>query len=483
MIADELRMNEMLQRESFACFCRAMFPVLAPGRVLDWNWHHYALCAALERVERGECQRLLIEAPPRSLKSVIVSVMFPAWALGRKPEARIIGASYSLSLGIKGHNDCRTVMRSAPYRILFPHVVTAEKDTETELVTAQRGGRYVTSPDGTLTGRGGDIILLDDILSAKDAHSTTKRDATNDWLRTTALSRLDDKRSGAIVVCCQRLHVGDLPGELRTAGGWEILSLPAIASVDQTIDLGDYGSHRFKAGDVLHRTREPHKVLDEIRQGMGSTNFSAQYLQQPVPTDGEIVKWSWFGRYAELPATYDGYFVLSWDIATSTGANADYSVGTIWFVLGNTYYLVDLDRSRSGFPDLLRRVRALANKWQVRSILIEDAGPGIGFIQQYNAIGGVGQARAIGCRPQGDKLTRFVDTTPMIEAGHVLLPNHAPWLEEFRRELAEFPNGRHDDQVDSVSQFLKWQRTRSTPGVRLMTSGGGDEGLIPIVDL
>ena len=459
-------------REDFASFCEAMFPVLAPGRTLQWNWHLEAMCSALESVARGETTRQLIELPPRSLKSIVTSVMFPAWLLGRRPATRIICASYSLGLGIKLHNDCRAVMRSPQYRELFPDsALGAGKDSETELVTAQRGGRYVSSPDGTLTGRGGDIILLDDILSAKEAYSTHKREATNDWLRHTALSRLDDKRTGAIVVCCQRLHVGDLPGALREAGGWAILSLPAIAQLDQLVAVGRNRLRQFRTGELLHPEREPHSVLEQLQKEMGSATFSAQYLQRPIPVDGELVKWGWFRRYDDIPNSHDRRVYQSWDVAISTGDTADCSVGTTWVQNGSDYYLVDVDRSRSDFPSLLRRVRRLAIQWDARAILIEEDGLGKGFIQQFNAQS-EGQVRAIACRAEGSKATRLIDVSPMIEAGHVYLPNRAPWLDELRRELAEFPNGRHDDQIDSITQFLKWQRTRSTSTVRLVTLRG-----------
>ena len=466
------RLLDALRRESLACFCETTFPILVPGGELLWNWHHDALCTMLERVERGEIKRLLIEAPPRSLKSVIVSVLFPAWLLAREPGKKVIGASYSLGLATKLHNDCRTVMRSARYRSQFPASAIVGKDSEIEFTTAARGGRYVTSPDGTLTGRGGGVLILDDILSAKDAHSTPRREGTNEWLRTTAMSRLDDKRTGAIIVCCQRLHVGDLPGALREAGGWTKLSLPAIAQIDETFDIGAGRSHLYRTGDLLHPEREPREVLDELKTAMGLTAFVAQYLQQPVPADGTSIKWPWFRRYDTVPHAHNEQFVQRWDIATSTGDGADYSACTTWCVIGADCYLVDVLRGRWDFPTLLKQAGIHAIKWNPNTILIEEAGIGQSFLQQYNAGVGAGQRRAIGVRPDGNKITRLETESPVIASGHVLVPNRAPWLDEFRREITEFPNGRHDDQVDSLSQFLKWQRGRSVPGVRVMKLTG-----------
>ena len=472
-MTSDRRKLDMLMRSGLGSFARVLFAELAPGEALLWNWHLDAICHQLDRVFAGIERRLIIEVPPRSLKSVLGSVMFPAYVLGRDPTRKIITASYSLDLARKHANDCRAVMRTQRYRDLFPCTLlgAGNKDTEADFATSRRGYRYSTSPSGTLTGRGGDLLILDDIMSAADAASDLKRGSTIDWYRNTAYSRLNDKLSGAIIVITQRLHVSDLVGVLREEGGWTVFSLPAICSVEQTIDLGWKGQHRFAVGDLLHPAREPQSALDDLKRTLGSYNFSAQYLQQPVPIDGATVRWDWFLRYDELPASIDT-IVQSWDIAMSEGANADWSVCTTWAMHGPNYYLVDVTRGRWQFPELLRRVGELGARFGANTILIEDMVGGTSLIQQLREQKSTRIPLPIALKPVGDKLSRFVSETPAIEAGHILLPHNAPWLDELRRELAQFPNGRHDDQVDSVSQFLNWARTRPKGGVRRMKLNG-----------
>ena len=413
---------------------------------------------------------MIIEVPPRSLKSVLGSVLFPAFALGRDPTTKIICASYSQDLAIKHGNDTRVVMRSERYRRLFPKSVIGQgKDSETEFHTASRGYRYATSPGGTLTGRGAQMLILDDIMSASDAASDARRGSIVRWYSTTAFSRLNDKRTGAIVVITQRLHIDDLPGVLREQGDFEVLSLPAIAPVDQPVPLGGGAVHRFALGDVLHPERESSTTLDEIRRALGTYAFSAQYLQQPIPVEGGLIKWEWLIPYEGPPPAFNIKIVQSWDTAISEGENADWTVCTTWVVDGANYYLVDLARGRWSFPEQCRKVVELARKFRASTILIEDAMTGTSLIQHLRALATPGVPMPIAIKPVGSKVERFNAETPAIEARHVHRPAAAPWLEDLRRELAQFPNGRHDDQVDSISQFLNYIRTRPQgPTVRLV---------------
>lgn len=287
MMSDQSRLRDAILRTDLASFLRMAFPLIVAGEPLKWNWHLDAICYHLELVRTREITRLIIEVPPRSLKSMIASVVFPAFCLGRKPTRKIITASYSADLAIKHANDCRALMRTSRYRALFPNAaIGIGKDTETEFHTTARGYRYSTSPGGTLTGRGGDMLILDDIMNAKEAASDARRETVIDWYSNTAFSRLDSKTDGAIVVVMQRLHQNDLAGHLREQGGWTVLSLPAIADELQSVPIGpDRVFHRPK-GDVLHPVREPLAALEVLRATLGNYNFSAQYQQQPIPTRG-----------------------------------------------------------------------------------------------------------------------------------------------------------------------------------------------------
>ncbi len=304
-----------------------------------------------------------------------------------------------------------------------------------------------------MTGRGGDIIIVDDPIKADDAMSEVKRSAVNEWVDSSLYSRLDDKRTGVIIVVMQRLHIDDLVGHMLRNQNWTHLSLPAIAEVDQKIAVGPNRFYFRKAGEVLQPLRDTPELLAQKKIELGSFKFAAQYQQRPIPPEGEIIKWDWFRRFEGFPKRKHGdYRIQSWDTAMSDGTSSNFSVCTTWYVQGENYYLVDLIRERLNYPDLRRRVIDHALQWGATP-LIEDKGSGTSLIQdlRYNS-----PKRAISFRPEGDKLTRLIAQTPKIEAGHVFLPREADWLDDFREELLLFPHGRYDDQVDSLSQFLNY---------------------------
>ena len=193
---------------------------------------------------------------------------------------------------------------------------------------------------------------------------------------------------------------------------------------------------------------------------MGSFHFSAQYLQAPLPEDGEIFKLEWFRTYDTEPSRAGGEIVQSWDTASKSGDANDFSVCTTWLVQGKDYYLLEVFRKKLTFPQLLSEVRLHAQLWRPNALLIEDKASGTALLQELslNRIPETPYPKAI--EPEGDKITRAAQQSAAIEAGHVLLPVKANWLSSLRDELVQFPNGRHDDQIDSMTQFLKWVRTR-----------------------
>jgi hypothetical protein len=206
-MSPDARLLEALARNDLCVFLHKVFATLCPGQAYVPAWHIEAIVNQLERVRRGEIRRLIINMPPRSLKSITASVAFPAFVLGHDPRRRIICVSYSSDLATKHANDFRAVLDSPWYRSMFPHTrVGPYKNCETEIELTARGFRLATSVGGTLTGRGGEIIIIDDPLKPDDALSEVTRTAANQWFINTLLSRLDDKRTGAIVVVMQRVH-------------------------------------------------------------------------------------------------------------------------------------------------------------------------------------------------------------------------------------------------------------------------------------
>lgn len=449
-------------RTAFPLFATKAFNIVNPGQQFSPTIAFLAMAHQLAEAAEARTKRLIITVPPRSGKSLLASVALPAYILGRDPTRRIIGASYSGELSSKFGRDCRTLMMHPSYRQIFPGAIISGKNTETEIETAHGGVRYSTSVGGTLTGRGGNYIIIDDPMKPDEANSEVARERIWQWFVGTVGSRLDNKADDVIVVVMQRLHVDDLVGRLLEIGGWHHLSIPAIAEVEETLQVapGHFVSRRI--GEVLDPMREPREVLDQIKKEIGTAAFEAQYLQAPVPADGGIVKWSWFKLYREPPTQYvTDMIVVSWDTAMKAEEINDYSVGTVWLVRGKDYYLIDLVRAKLPYPELKRAVIALAKKYRPKAVLIEDKGSGTSLIQELRWEGSL---RPISIRPTADKVTRLSTQSAKIEAGQVHLPERAAWLGEFQAEVKQFPLGKHDDQVDSISQFLGWIDKRQRYG-------------------
>jgi predicted phage terminase large subunit-like protein len=257
----------------------------------------------------------------------------------------------------------------------------------------------------------------------------------------------------------QRLHVDDLVGHLRQQEDWYHLNLPAIVDVDEDVYLksacGDWRPYTRRAGEVLHPARESREVLGKIKREMGSLNFSAQYLQQPIKPEGNLDKWKWFKSYDDPPAYKTGdRIIVSWDTAMSAKELASYSVGVVIHARGDSVWVLDVVRERMEYPDLKRKVVSLHHHWsQVGSnyaLLIENKASGLGLIQELKR----DHIHALPIDPEGDKIFRMNAQTARIEAGCVSLPRKAYWLDEFRKEISAFPSSPHNDQVDAFSQGL-----------------------------
>jgi len=439
-------------RRDLGAFLAKVVLTLKPGHKYKDNWHVDAMIEALRQVEAGEVKRLTVSLPPRSLKTTTISIAYVAWILGHKPHLRVICASYSLGLATNIALEFRRIVMSDWYKRVFPWVRWT-KDTENECFTAQGGGRYAVSVHGSLTGRGGDLLIVDDVLKTDDANSELARKDAIDWFQNTLLSRLDDPRSGAIIVVGQRLHEADLIGTLRKEGGWQHLKLPAIAVIDEDVPIGPGRSYHRKAGELLHEGRDLREDLEKIRSRPHI--FAAQYQQDPLPALGNMIKAEWIQYYDEPPDRGDGTLVVqSWDTASTE--NGNWSACTTWLKKGRQYYLLDVWRGRLEFPAVARKVVALALLHRPNRLLIEDAGPGLHLVQQLRASPPAGVPVPLGIKPSGSKRDRMEHAAGCFDSKQVHLPKKAGWLVDFLHELLGFPSSQNDDQVDSVSQFLNW---------------------------
>lgn len=460
MMTDKQLAHALLKTD-FLTFVQRVFQEVSPGTPLMTNWHLEAICYVLELVANKTRRRQIIEVPPRSLKSICASVALPAWMLGLDPTRKIITVSYSQELATMHAAACRQVMKSAWYRELFPGtVISPGKDKESYYRTTVGGFRDATSVGGTLTGKGGDLIIIDDPAKPDEILSEVQRTSVNNWYNRTLLSRLNNKKTDGILLVMQRLHAEDLAGHVRLQEPWDALTIPAIATTDERVPTGFGKWHQRSKGNVIDPRREPREVLDGLKNAMGTYAFSAQYQQDPLPPDGSIVEWSWFKQYSVAPQRNRSHFVQSWDTASKNTEFADYSVCTTWAIIDYNYYLLDIYRAQLNFPQLRDAVIRQAEKWQPHEIWIEDAAAGMHLIPDLRLERPIGMPVPIPVTPEKDKVTRLHAVSAIVEQGRVFLPTQAPWLEPLRIELIQFPHGKHDDQVDSISQFLGRQESK-----------------------
>jgi predicted phage terminase large subunit-like protein len=456
-----------LLRSDVCSFTQRCFHELNPQAKLLMNWHIELVTARLEACRQGKARRLIINIPPRHLKSLCASVALPAFWLGHDPTAQILCASYGQELADKFSRDCRTVMTSDWYRRLFHTRLSPQRQSAQEFVTTRQGFRFATSVGGVLTGRGADVIIIDDPLKPEEALSETQRQAVNAWFDHTLFSRLNDKELGRIIVIMQRLHEDDLVGHLLEQGGWEVVPLPAIAEQDEEHVIENlFGRivHRRQAGDILHAERESQETLEAIRKRIGEYNFAGQYQQSPAPLGGGLVKQAWFKFYEpnELPEKFD-QVVQSWDTANKPSELSDYSACTTWGLKANQIYLLHVLRRRLSYPELKRVVREQRERWRANVVLIEDRASGTQLIQELTY---EGLYAVKGYAPEGDKVMRFHAQTAIMENGFVHLPREALWLAEYLHELTTFPYAKHDDQADSTAQALAWiKQAGQEPGI------------------
>ena len=450
-----------LLRRDFVSFAQRCFRELNPRTRFAMGWHIEVIAAKLAAVRAGKIRRLVVNLPPRHLKSLLASVAFPAWCLGREPSAQILCVSYAQDLADKLSRDCRHIVGSGWYRQIFPGTrLSPQRAAMPEFDTTAQGCRLATSVGGVLTGRGADLIIIDDPLKPEEALSQAQRQASNDWYDHTLYSRLNDKLTGAIVLIMHRLHQDDLTAHVLAQEAWEVVRLPALAEADEELcadtALGPQCFTR-RRGEALQPEREPLAVLEHIRRTIGEYNFAGQYQQAPAPLGGGLVKAVWFPRYGpeELPPRFER-IVQSWDTANKASELSDFSVCTSWGVAGKNLYLLDVLRRRMEYPELKRAVREQYERLRPDVVLIEDRASGTQLIQELLADGLHAVTRY---RPQSDKIMRMHAQTAMIENGFVYLPEAAPWLAPYLAELTTFPNGKHDDQVDSTAQMLDWFKT------------------------
>ena len=448
------KLLDALLRQDFSSFIGKVFYTINPGAEYQANWHIDLTADYLEAVRSGAIKRLVINMPPRTLKSVCVSVAWPAWLIAQDPSIRIMAASYSSVLSIKHSLDCRLVVASDWYKRLFPGTILSKKHNQkSKFLTTENGFRFATSIGGSATGEGGDVLIIDDPHNPTQINSLKMRNRVIEWFEQTFVTRLNDKNKGAIVLVMQRLHEDDLSAHLLSSGGWQLLKIPAIAPEDITYDIGR-NNYQYKKGDLLNSKRDQLEFLSNIEQETGARNYAAQFLQEPLPASFNLLSPEDISYYDKVPEKFD-YYVQSWDTAIKVSEKADYSVGTSWGILDNKYYLVAMVRRKMSYPDLKKEIEKQATKFKPRHLLIEDKASGQSVIQDLKL---AGYNNITPIKPKLDKVTRFASIIAIFQSGQAVLPEKSAYKRELLGELTSFPNAKNDDIVDSVSQFLHFSK-------------------------
>jgi predicted phage terminase large subunit-like protein len=482
-----------LAERSLAQFIRQAWPVIEPATEYLHNWHVDLIAEYLEAVTAGDILRLIVNIPPRYMKSIAISVMWPAWCWGPANRAgeRWMFASYAEALSTKHSLDRRVLMQATWYQERWGDRVqfTRDQNLKTEYENTARGAMVSTSVGGAATGKGGDRLVVDDPLNPREALSDAHREAANTWFAQTFSTRLNDKRRGAIVVVMQRLNDQDLSGHLREQGGWEHLKVAAEDPSPRVYLFPRSGkSVEIPAGAPIWPEREGLAELAQQRIALGSYGYSGQYLQEPSPITGGLLKrYRWRYWYqgeippapvqerdeqanlvpcgqerlpavdasAERRSPADAFdrIIQSWDCTFKDAASSDYVVGEVWGQKGADFFLLDLVRARLDVVATVQAIKDLSAKWPQATLkLIEDKanGPAVIALLRKDLPG------LVPFEPQGDKFSRVVAIQPAQEAGNIYLPHPAvcPWVGDFVEECTKFPNAAHDDQVDAMTQAL-----------------------------
>lgn len=491
---DQVRVrDELLTRlaeRSLSAYVHEAWPILEPDTPFLPNWHIDLIAEYLEAVTAGEITRLVINMPPRYGKSMLVSVFWPTWEWIRAPHTRWLFASYSESLATKHSLDRRVLLQSPYYRRRWGRRfrLTSDQNEKTEYRNDRRGLMCATSVGGSATGKGGNRIVIDDPHNPVQAESDAQRRHAIDFFLTTLSTRLDDKKRGAIVLVMQRLHTRDLTA-VCLEHGYTHVSLPAEAETRTVIDFPrSKRTVTREAGDLLWPEREGPAEIAGQKTMLGAYGFAGQYQQRPTPRGGGMFKRDWWQFYDELPAGLEE-LAQSWDLAFKGGGDVDFVVGLVAARRGPDIYLVDRFKERATFQQTLVAIRRMHAQYpNARSIFVEDAANGPAVIDTLKReIPGI-----IEVRPEGGKYTRASACEPRVEAGNVFLPRPtAPngarlpsraWVEDFIEQLAVFPKGEHDDDVDAFTQLLvRWQRSRmSHEQIRRCLEAGRDVRPRPI---
>jgi predicted phage terminase large subunit-like protein len=457
-------------KSHFIDFVRYVWPDAILGA------HHEKMAKAFDRIADGTLKRLIINMPPRHTKSEFASYLLPAFIMGRGPRLQIIEATHTAELAVKFGRKVRDLVDSSSYKELFPEVSLKQDSKAAGRWDTNRGGSYFSvGVGGAVTGRGADLLIIDDPHSEQDAQSDLALDNAWEWYQSGPRTRLQP--GGAVVVVMTRWGTKDLTARLlksqksRNADQWEVIELPAI----------------LPSGKPLWPEFWKLEELEAVKSSLSVQKWNAMYQQQPTNDEGAILKREWWRVWPHDEPPVVNYIIQTLDTAYSKKETADFSVIATWGVFypdedsGAHIVLLDVLRRRMDFPELKRVAKEQYDHWQPDNVLIEAKATGTTLQQELRRMNVPVTMYSPGGRRTGqDKVSRANSVAPVLEAGIVWAPD-TDWAEELVEECAAFPNGDNDDMVDVTTMAL--MRFRQGNFVSLQSDAGDEEqsgeGLVP----
>lgn len=468
-------LREQAER-SLGAFIRQAWSVIEPGTTYIDNWHIELIAEHLQAVNSGEIRRLIINIPPRHMKSIEATVCYPVWTWIQHPEKRFIKVSYSDALSRKHNILSRDIINSPWYQQNWSDRFHLKYDVnrQNEFENNHHGMLYSTSVGGAITGNGADVIIIDDPQNPIMANSETERQNSIDFFKNTLQTRLNNPKTGAFIIIMQRLHENDLTGYILSEDlGYTHLCLPAEAP-ERTVITFPISQKQIvrEEGDILNPQRFDHEVIESLKKSMGSLQYAGQFQQVPAPAEGVIFKREWLHSFysdGAAPSTQD---IQSWDMAFTKSEGSAKVAG---FVMGRHHadiYIKDLVNDKMTFTESVAAVRTLSGKWpRARAKVVENKanGPAIVDLLKKEIPG------MVEFNPKGSKDERAISVTPYFEAGNIHFPDPKthPWVDDLIRDLLMFPKGTYKDTTDALVQgilYLMDKPTMSAPPKSAMLS-------------
>lgn len=418
------------------------------------SWHHYRIARELEEASRTPNARLIIAMPPRHGKTELASIRFAPWLLANRPQAHVIAATYAQDFADELGRKARGVMASSVYRSLFPYAqLSGDNRAVSRWQTVSGGSYYAVGVGGALTGRGADVLLIDDPHKNRaEAESKVSRDTVWDWFRSTAYTRLE--KGGSAVIIMTRWHEDDLVGRCLASGEpWRVLSLPAIAEHDEP---------ERKAGEALWPDKYPVDALERIRTTVGEREWAALYQQRPAPIEGALFKPDRLTLVDAEPAGMR--WVRAWDFGATAGGG-DWTVGAKLGVREGRPIVADIVRIQGAPEDVERTLVATAQR-DGRGVTVNlPQDPGAAGKAHVQYLTRLLSGYTVKSSPEtGDKVLRAEPFASQVNVGNVSLVNGS-WNAALMDEMRVFPNGMHDDQVDALSRAYSEFFAPSTTGI------------------